>query len=86
MNRFARPISKEEFEKMTASTESKSSVLSAGLRDRAMRQNDERLAFNKRMEELAALPQVAEFQNFLSQLQPAEAFELLEKIRNGRSR
>jgi len=62
MNRFARPISKEEYDRLTASTEPKPSVLSAGLRARAWRENDERLAFDKKMEELCALPQVTEFQ------------------------
>jgi hypothetical protein len=38
-----------------------------------MRENDERLAFDKKMEELAALPKVIEFQHFLSKLKPAEA-------------
>jgi len=71
---------------MTASTEPKPSVLSAGLRDRAMRQNDERLAFDKKMAELVALPKVVEFQSFLSQLKPAEAFEFLQRIKDGRSR
>jgi len=73
MNRFARPISKEEFEQLNASTESKPSEISAGVVARAMRENDERLAFDKKMEELAALPKVIEFQHFLSKLKPAEA-------------